>query len=350
VLVALSRGGLDRFWNAQSSTLNGCELLVLGRRLEPGLFAALQPHEVHVVTDPGLEGEAVRSLARRLAGRALGLVLSGGGAAAFVHVGVVAELLDSGVRFDRTAGVSLGALVAAAVAADYTPTELYDAFEHNFVATNPTSDYTLPIFSLLRGAKTRRLLRRVAGDRRIEELPRRFFCISCDLVRHEAVVHRVGLAADAIYASLAIPGVFPPVATSDGRLLVDGGVIDNLPVARMARTREGPVVAVDVTAGLSGRPRSGRPRLEPLRRTVRRTLTGNELPTPLLGATIVRAITAGRTDVLGARLDADVVITPAVHSIGPTDWKSLPRAVEIGRQAARAALAEHPELASWGRR
>ena len=144
--------------------------------------------------------------------------------------------------------------------------------------------------------------------------------------------------------------MFPPAATEDGRLLVDGGVIDNLPVSRMAGTGEGPVIAVDVTASLSGLPRTGRPRLEPVKRTLRRALTGNELPTPHLGATIVRAITAGRTDAVAARLDADVLIEPAVDGLGPTDWKSLPRAVELGRQAARKALSEQAQLSSWGYR
>ena len=349
VLVALSSGGLNRFWREHITQLQGCELLVLGRGLEAGVFESLQPREIHVVIDRGSEADAVRSLARRLAGRALGIVLSGGGAAAFAHVGVVSELLEAGLQFDRSAGVSLGSLVAGAVAADYTPEELYEVFERSFVKTNPTTDVTLPIYSLLRGAKTRRLLREVAGNRRIEELPRRFFCVSCDLVSHEAVVHRVGLAADAIYASLAIPGVFPPLATEDGRLLVDGGVIDNLPVSRMSRS-EGPVIAVDVTSGLSGRPTAGRPRLEPLKRAVRRALTGNELPTPHLGATIVRAITAGRTDVHAARLSADVVIAPDVNGVGLTDWTSLPRAVELGRRAARKALIEHAQLSSWASR
>ena len=159
VLVALSRGGLSGFWREHVTPLQGCELLVLGGRLEAGVFESLQPREVHVVIDRGSEGEAVRSLARRLAGHALGIVLSGGGAAAFAHVGVVSELLESGLRFDRAAGVSLGSLVAGAVAADYTPEELYETFERSFVATNPTTDFTLPVYSLLRGAKTRRLLR-----------------------------------------------------------------------------------------------------------------------------------------------------------------------------------------------
>jgi hypothetical protein len=83
---------------------------------------------------------------------------------------------------------------------------------------------------------------------------------------------------------------------------------------------------------------------------VRRALTGNELPTPHLGATIVRAITAGRTDVHAARLSADVVIAPDVNGVGLTDWTSLPRAVELGRRAARKALIEHAQLSSWASR
>ena len=108
-------------------------------------------------------------------------------------------------------------------------------------------------------SRLRRLLHDALGDRRIEQLPMRFFCLSCDLIAREAVLHRTGPVADAVYASAAIPGVFPPVATTDGRLLVDGGVLDNLPVATMARTGEGPVIAVDVTGrmGQFKRARSG---------------------------------------------------------------------------------------------
>src|SRR6202011_1584302 len=100
-----------------------------------------------------------------------GVVLSGGGARALAHLGVLDELEAAGLRFDRLAGVSLGALVAAFAAAGFPHENTYRAFEQGFVETNPTNDYAVPAYSLIRGAKTRRLLGAAFGERRIEELP-----------------------------------------------------------------------------------------------------------------------------------------------------------------------------------
>src|SRR5438270_627836 len=82
------------------------------------------------------------------------------------------------------------------------------------------------------------------------------------------LAHRTGRVVDAVYPSFAIPGMFPPVARTDGRLLVDGGVLDNLPVATMARTGEGPVIAVDVTGGIGRFQRAQRPGVALLARPV----------------------------------------------------------------------------------
>ena len=229
------------------------------------------------------------------------------------------------------------------MAADFAPETVRQGLERSFVETNPSSDFVPPVYSLARGARVRRLLSDAFGDRLIEQLPRRFFCLSCDLAAREAVVHRLGPLVDALYPSLAIPGVFPPVSTGDGRLLVDGGVIDNLPVARMAQRAEGPVVAVDVTArpGLLRPPASGQ--FELAGRRLRRALTRTDADLPRLAETIIGAITVGSSDTaLAARLNADLVITPAVDGIGVTEWRALPRARELGRQAARQALAAHP--------
>jgi predicted acylesterase/phospholipase RssA len=267
-------------------------------------------------------------------------VLSGGGARAFAHLGVLDELSAAGLEIDRIAGVSLGALVAGGAAMGLAPEELYEAFVRYFVTAKPTNDYTVPAFSILRGGKARRMLREAFGDRLIEELPKRFFCVSCDLVAREAFVHRTGLVADAIYPSFAIPAVFPPVATPAGQLLVDGGVLDNLPVATMARSGEGPVIAVDVTgrSGQTGRGR--RPRAERLARSARRAITGSEVVIPRLSETILRTVMVGSSDTAAAaRLHADLVITPQIDGIALMDWGAIDRSRELGRQAARAALA-----------
>ena len=185
------------------------------------------------------------------------------------------------------------------------------------------------------------------GELRIEELPLRFFCLSCDLIAREAVLHRTGRVVDAVYPSAAIPGVFPPVATRDGRLLVDGGVLDNLPVATMARTGEGPVIAVDVSGRVGQFRRPERPGITRLRRPIRRALTGSDAEIPRLGETIMRTVTVGSIDTFAAaHLHADLVIAPRIEGIGLLDWKALLRVVELGRRAAREALAAQPDLAS----
>ena len=237
--------------------------------------------------------------------------------------------------------------MAAATAAGFTTQEMHESFERGFVDTSPSNDFVPPAYSLIRGSKARRLLSDAFGARRIEELPARFFCVSCDLIAREAVVHRVGPVTEAVYPSLAIPGVFPPVATDDGRLLVDGGVLDNLPVGTMARTGEGPVIAVDVTGRMGRVNGSEGMGMARFGRSVRRILTGDEANIPHLAETIIRTVTVGSIDTVdAARMHADLVITPPVECIGLMDWKELPRAVEIGRQAARETLASHPDLAS----
>ncbi len=345
LVVAVTTGEPDGTWLEQATALRGCELVVLGPSVASGVISQLQPREVQVIVDAGRRRAALEATARRLAGRSLGVVLSGGGARAFAHLGVLEELAAAGMRFDRVAGVSLGSLVAAATAMGLGPADVYETFERGFRATNPTRDFTIPAFSLLRGAKTRRLLDDAFGERQIEELPLRFFCLSCDLVEREPVVHRTGRVVDAVYPSLAIPGVFPPVAGRDGRLLVDGGVLDNLPVATMARTGEGPVIAVDVTGGIGRFQRAHRPGLARLARPVRRALTGSEAEVPGLAETILRTLTVGSVDtVAAARLHADLVITPHVDGIGLMEWRAIARVRELGREAARKALAADPDL------
>jgi predicted acylesterase/phospholipase RssA/CRP-like cAMP-binding protein len=345
LVVAVTTGAPDAEWLRRAPALQGCELLILGPSGTDNTLGQLQPREVQVIAQPSRRRQALELTARRIAGRASGIVLSGGGARALAHFGVVQELREAGLRFDRVAGVSLGSLVAAMIAAGLSPRETYEVFKRGFVDTNPSNDFVLPVYSLIRGGKTRRLLREVFGERRIEELPLRFFCVSCDLIARGTVLHRTGPVADAVYSSLAIPGVFPPVAT-DGRLLVDGGVLNNLPVAAMARTNEGPVIAVDATGRTGSFKRRERP-VTRLGRPVRRILTGSEAEIPRLGETILRTVTVGSIDtVAAARLHSDLVITPQVEQIGLMDWKALPRVVELGRRAAREALEADPELLS----
>ena len=353
VLVAVTRGVPDRTWIDSPAPLEGCELVVAGGSgIAEHIVDTIAPREVHVLRSDAEIEVGLAIAARRLSGRSLGLVLSGGGARALAHVGVYDALHDAGFVIDRFGGTSMGAVISAILATGATPRELHAMIRNGFIAENPSNDYTLPAYSLIRGRKTYALLRAAFGSTRIEELPRRFFCVSTDLQTRRSVVHRTGLLADAVFASLAIPGIFPPVADSRGRMLVDGGVLDNLPVEPMARTGEGPVIAADVSQRGSAATGNGRPRLNGLKRRVRRALTGSELTIPRVSDTLMRSFTINSNDTVAAALrHADLVILPRVDGVGMLDWKKFPQALEIGQQAALAALEEAGErVETWTRR
>jgi predicted acylesterase/phospholipase RssA/CRP-like cAMP-binding protein len=346
LIVAVAARPPAGAWSGHPA-LRGCELIAIEEAAAAPSLGGLAPRETQALPVRAELAGRVEALARRLCGQALGVVLSGGGARAFAHLGVVEELAAAGLVPDRIAGVSLGSVVGAGLAFGHDPETLAGLFRRGFVETNPTGDYTLPLFSLIRGRRTRELLCEAFGERRIEELATRFFCLSCDLVGRESVVHRTGRLRDAVYPSLSIPGLFPPVPTADGRLLVDGGVLDNLPVETMAAANEGPVIAVDVSGRVGGFGQGGRPGLERFRRPLRRFLTGGEAELPRLGETVVRTVTVGSIDTAdAARRHADLVIAPEVDGIGLLDWKRLERVREIGREAARSALERWEGLAA----
>lgn len=345
VTLAITTGRPDRAWLERAELLRGCHLLVVGNRWDGELRSAIEPGSVQVVGADADWGAITGSIARRYSAKAIGLVLSGGGARALAHVGVASELLRAGLKIDCYGGASLGALVAAGLAMGVSPDSALDMLKQNFVEHNPNNDYTLPISSLIRGRKTERALAEFFGDVRIEELPTRFFCVSCDLQRQELVVHRTGPLVPALRATTSLPGLFPPVAPPDGRLLVDGGVLDNLPVQTLASTGEGPVIAVDVGMQQARRGHSRQRDTDPLLRAFRRAVTGTEMPLPRLPEILVRTLTLGSIEAtVSARRAATMLIEPDVANVGILEWKQLNYLLDAGRRAAQEALERHPNL------
>lgn len=186
---------------------------------------------------------STRRLARLAVGRGQALVLSGGGARGFAHIGVYRALVENGFEVDLVGGTSMGGIIAAVIAHGMTPDEMTAWASRYF----PTSlDYTIPIVSMTRGARIARYASLVFGERHIEDLPIPYFAMATDLTASRQHVFETGSVVTAMRATSSIPGVMPPVPF-DGRLLVDGGILNNLPsdVAR-ARAPDGVVVAVDV--------------------------------------------------------------------------------------------------------
>jgi NTE family protein len=324
-VLAVAGPGRPAPWVAQEPLLRGADVVLCGEPFSaPRAARWLDPLEaraLHLVgVEPGHAAHVAR-LARRLAGRSVGMVLSGGGARGFAHLGVWEEVRRAGIVVDRVGGASMGALVAGMVAMDLPPADMLARCREEFVRRNPLNDYAVPRVALLRGAKGLAMLERTFGSTSMEELARELYCVSVDLVTAREVVHRRGRIAPAVGASMCLPAILPPRARPEG-LLVDGGVLDNLPVEPMAARGEGPIVAVDVTG----------PFLRP---------EGPGAPLPSLKETLIRAIGVGSVPAVAqARDRADLLISPEVGDVGMLEWGALDRVVEAGRVAAREALAQ----------
>jgi predicted acylesterase/phospholipase RssA/CRP-like cAMP-binding protein len=170
-------------------------------------------------------------LARLASGHGFGLVLSGGGARGFAHLGALRALREAGVPIDQVAGCSMGAPIAAAIALDprFDNDALLALAKQQF---HRLLDYTLPIVSLIKGERITANIEETFGTYDIEDLWLSFYCVSTNLTKSHLEVHRRGSTARAVRASVAIPGVLPPVPYG-GDLLVDGGVLNNLPFETM---------------------------------------------------------------------------------------------------------------------
>lgn len=204
-------------------------------------------HHHHVALE---DGSGVERLVRFVFGKAQGYVAAGGGARGTAHLGVYKAFVEAGTRFDCLGGTSSGAAMMAGFAKGLEAEQI-DRGTHNiFIKSRALRRPTLPRFALLDHKAFDRALREEYGDVLIEDLWIPFFAISTNLSSHQPHVHRRGKLWQAIRASGSIPGVLPPFFTADGDMLVDGAIMDNLPLEQMKRLKSGPNVVVSL--GSSG--------------------------------------------------------------------------------------------------
>ena len=295
--------------------------------VKSGLFESHHHIRVGVAED-------IRRLARFVSGRAVGLVLAGGGARGFAHIGILKALSEAHVPIDQLGGTSMGALIAAGLAAEWSLDELSDRMRAAFVETNPLSDYTFPLIALVRGRKVSQLLRDNYGDGRIEELPKPFFCVSSDLTSGRHHVHREGVLWRALRASVALPGILPPV-THHGHLLVDGGVMNNLPVDVMAENPHGPIIASDVTGEADLHASDSRYGERPLWWLLGQRMRGS----PSIISILMRSGTVGsEAQRRVVRQQANYLFEPPLEDIGLRDWQAFDRAIAEGYAHAMSVI------------
>jgi predicted acylesterase/phospholipase RssA/CRP-like cAMP-binding protein len=284
--------------------------------------------------------EDMNRLVRRLTGRALGLVLSGGGARGYAHIGVIRALREAGLQVDVAGGTSMGSIVAALAAMDLDDEEIMQRVR-KFSSPSMLFDLTLPLVSFFKSEKITNVLKNSFGEAQIEDLWRPFFCLSSNLTRAKPNVHMQGSLWEAVRASSAIPGVFSPVL-NDGELLVDGAVLNNLPVDVMQDFAGcGPIVAVNVFPEVDmvgdyhfGHSVSGWEVL--LRRMIPFT---DKLSVPLIFEFLLRVIALNDVHLAAAKSQmCELYIAPRVEQYGILEFQAYEQIIEIGYQSAREAI------------
>jgi NTE family protein len=213
--------------------------------IAPGTSAWLQKRDAFMHHHVALQDTAdVRRLFRFLAGRAVGFVAGGGGALGSAHLGVYKAFCEAGADFDILGGTSAGAAMTAALAYG-VDAERVDQGTHNiFVRSRAFRRPSLPRYGLIDHKVFDRALRTEYDDVVIEDLWKPFFAVSSNLCNGKPRIHRSGPVWHAVRASGSIPGLLPPFFTAEGEMLVDGALMDNLPLAPMKALKTGPNVVV----------------------------------------------------------------------------------------------------------
>jgi predicted acylesterase/phospholipase RssA len=275
------------------------------------------------------------------------LVLSGGGARGFAHIGVYRALVEAGIPIDAVGGCSMGAPLAGGIARQFPLDRLEVEVQRLF---HRLLDYTLPIVSLVKGARISKSINDSFGGWDIEDLWLPYYCVSTNLTQSTLEVHRRGDMVRAVRASVAIPGILPPVAMGDD-LLVDGGVLNNLPFEPMRSDgRIDTVIAVDVAPARGPRAKadfglsvSG---LRALSASVRRA--PSEYPS--VSAVLLRSMLAGsvHNQKVSLRGDAvDLLVSLDLPGVSLLDFERVEEIAAEGYQASVDVVAEWASSRTW---
>jgi len=243
------------------------------------------------------------------------LVLGAGSARGLAHIGVIQVLLEEGIPFDFIVGSSMGAMVGA-IYASGADIYLFDKMmEH--MNTGFMMDVQVPRFGFVAGKRINEFIRLLTKNKSFNELQLPVMVVATDLISGQRIVFEEGSVAEAVRASISIPGVFMPVRKDD-MVLVDGAVIDRLPV-EVAKARGADlIIAVDVTFGPD-----------------RKVTINNTMDVIMAALDIMQK---HHFDTIGSR--ADILIQPKVGHIASKDFERSREIVDIGRAAALEKVAE----------
>ena len=290
----------------------------------------------HLHIRPSLERDMAR-LARIQSRTAVGLVLAGGGARGFAHLGVYRALKEEGIEIDCVGGTSIGSVMAAYVASDQ-PLSTVMANAREAFRTNPTGDFNLlPLLSLIKGRRLRHILHQAVGrlvgfPAQIEDLWKNYYCVATNYSRASEQVIRRGSLVKSLLASISIPGALPPVV-HEGDLLCDGGTFNNFPVDVMRSMRGvGTVIGVDLNfrkprrIDLDDLPTSWALLRDKLRPKSQRRYRLPSLASYLMNVTILYSMSRQRQ----SQQLTDLYFNPPMDRVGMLQWNRFEQIVQQG--------------------
>lgn len=278
----------------------------------------------------------VRRLARSISGQAIGLACGGGGAKGFAEIGVYKALLEEKIEIDYVAGVSFGALIAAAIAADWSVEKMQQECEAIFMKNNILRDYRIPFVSISGGQHVDREAQKgLPGN--IEDMWLPFVCNSSNISNSSLFLHTKGNIFDGVRASLAIPGVLPPMIV-EKNYLIDGGLINNLPVDILKNLGCTRTIGIDVGSANEIYAQEGQ--TMPTNWQIwKNKITGRKEKYPTFIQSIERAMmltSFGHTKEMHEL--ADFIFAPPVKKIGLTDWASVRNLIDLGYEYGKNVL------------
>lgn len=242
----------------------------------------------------------------------IGLALGAGGARGFAHLGVIKVFKDAGIPIDIIAGSSMGALVASFYGAGIDLDRLYKfslAFRRKYFL-----DFTVPKMGFIAGKKVKDFIRMFTHGKNIEDLQIPIGIVATDLLTGEKVVFKQGPIAEAVRASISIPGIFVP-EKYNGRILIDGGVTDRVPISVAKEMGADIIIAVDVS----------------------RVKRNAEITS--IYDVIMQSIDIMQTEVINYReMAADIIIRPPVEQYSSRAFTNIEEIITIGEEEAKKHL------------
>jgi len=286
-------------------------------------------------------GDDFNRLARLFTGNAIGLVLGGGGARGFAHIGVIRALNEASIPIDMVGGTSMGATISAQYAMGLDSRAML-AINKKAIALKPFREFTLPFIALIKSKRLDKVVKMMYGNTQIEDMWLNFFCVSSNLTTAEMVVHRKGSLGKSIRASSALPGIAKPVLDKNN-FLVDGALFNNIPADIMKEITGGFVIMVNVSPDEDFK-------MPDLYKEIPSDLEilgshinpfKSKIPIPSILDIMMRSIMVGSANKENQTIKvADFNFCPPVSRFGLLEFDAIDEIVDVGYQYAKERISE----------